>query len=57
MSVLYNQQTKSKYRITLELETLDDFNPRDINWHKVFQLQDNEQVESYIEDLTIPVNY
>ena len=57
MSVLYSQATKSKYRITLELETLSDFNPHDIAWDKVFQLQDNEQVESYIEDLTIPVNY
>ena len=57
MSVLYNQQEKSKYRITLELETLSDFNPHDIAWDKVFELQDNEQVESYIEDLTIPVNY
>ena len=57
MSVLYNQSVKSKYRITLELETLSDFNPHDIAWDKVFQLQDNEQVESYIEDLTIPVNY
>ena len=57
MSVLYNQQTKSKYRITLELETLDDFNPRDINWHKVFQLQDNESVESVIEDLSNPVSW
>jgi len=57
MSVLYNQQTKSKYRITLELETLDDFNPRDINWHKVFQLQDNESVESVIEDMSNPVSW
>ena len=39
---------KTKYRITLELDVLDDFNPRDINWHKVFQLQDNESVESVI---------
>ena len=40
MSVLYSQAEKSKYRITLELETLSDFNPHDISWEKVFELQD-----------------
>ena len=57
MSVLYSQGAKSKYRITLELETLDDFNPYDIAWDKVFQLQDNERVESVIEDLSNPVSW
>ena len=57
MSVLYNQEEKSKYRITLELETLNDFNPHDISWEKVFELQDNEKVESIIEDLSIPVSW
>ena len=40
MSVSYIQGQKSKYRITLELETLSDFNPHDISWEKVFELQD-----------------
>ena len=40
MSVLYSQASKSKYRITLELETLSDFNPHDISWEKVFELQE-----------------
>ena len=57
MSVLYNQATKSKYRITLELDVLDDFNPRDISWEKLFDLQDNESVESVIEDLQDPVSW
>ncbi len=55
MAVLYNQCTNSKYRITLEIDALDDYNPRDINWRKVLQLEDNEHVESYIEDLSNPV--
>ena len=41
----------TKYRITLELDVLDDFNPRQINWEKVFELQENESVVSYIEEL------
>ena len=57
MSVLYNQSVKSKDRITLELETLSDFNPHDISWEKVFQLQDNECCESIIEDMSNPVSW
>ncbi len=40
--------------ITLELDVESDFNPRDINWDKVFDLSGNESVESYIEELDIP---
>ena len=57
MSVLYSQAAKSKYRITLELDVLDDFNPQHINWDKVLQLEDNESVESYIEDMSNPVSW
>ncbi len=57
MSVSYIQGTKSKYRITLELETLSDFNPHDISWSKVFQLEDNETCQSVIEDLSNPVSW
>lgn len=45
---------KSKYRITLELNVLDDFNPHQIDWNKVLDLQGNEQVSSYVEDLSKP---
>ena len=41
----------TKYRITLELDVLDDFNPRQINWEKVFDLAEDESVECYIEEL------
>ena len=57
MSVSNYYGQKSKYRITLELDVLDDFNPRDISWEKVFNLQDNEKVESIIEDLQDPVSW
>ena len=57
MSVSYNQGTKTKYRITLELETLSDFNPHQINYRKVLQLEDNETVESYVEELSNPVSW
>ena len=43
--------TATKYRITLELDVLDDFNPRQINWAKMFELAEDESVECYIEEL------
>ena len=55
VSNIYGQ--KSKYRITLEIEALDDFNPHQINWDKVLDMQDKESVESVIEDLSIPVSW
>ena len=35
MSISYAQdQLKSKYRVTLELDVQEDFNPFNINWSK-----------------------
>ena len=53
---IYNR-TQTRYRITLDLSVEDDFNPRDINWVKVFDLGGNESVESYIEELDLPVSW
>ncbi len=55
VSNIYGQ--KSKYKITLEIDALDDFNPRQIDWRKVLDMQDNETVESVIEDLNVPVSW
>ena len=57
MPVLYSQATKSKYRITLEVDALSDFNPHQIDWRKVLDMQDNETVESIIEDMSTPVSW
>ena len=57
MTVTNNNWTKSKYRITLEIDAFDDFNHRQIAWDKVLQMGDNEQVQSYIEDLSNPVSW
>ena len=57
MSVSYNHGIKTKYRITLEVSALDDFNPHQIDFRKVLQLEDNEEVESVIEDLNNPVSW
>ena len=57
MSVTNIYGQKSKYRITLELDVLDDFNPHQIDWRKVLQLEGDESVESVIENLSIPVSW
>ena len=41
----------TKYRITLELDVLDDFNPRQINWEKMVELAEDVSVVCYIEEL------
>ena len=51
MPVTYYNRTPTKYRITLELDVVDDFNPRQIDWDKMFELQEDEHVECYIEEL------
>ena len=53
MTVSYYNATLNKYRITLELDVLDDFNPRQINWDKVLDIGADESVISYTEELDI----
>ena len=49
---MLTQSSKSKYRITLDLDVYSDFNPRDINWDKLFDLGGTEAVNAYIENLS-----
>ena len=51
MSVLYTPTTNKSVRVTLTLSVESDFNARQIDWRKLFELDDNEHVESYIEEL------
>lgn len=53
----YLAATKSKYRITLELEVFEDMNPHQIDWNKVLNLEPAEKVRSYIEDLSRPSSW
>ena len=54
MSVAYSQAQKVRYRITLELETLPDFDPHNLDWEKLFDLEPAEKVSAYVEDLSTP---
>ena len=51
MSVLYTPTKNKQVRVTLTLSVESDFNARQIDWRKLFELEGNESVESYIEEL------
>ena len=42
---------KSKYRVTLEIEAMDDFVPQNIDWEKLLDIQSGEKIDAYVEDL------
>ena len=50
MSVLYTQDQKKQVRVTLTLSVLSDFNARQIDWRKLFELEENEDCQAYIEE-------
>ena len=51
MSISYHNLTRKRYRITLEIEAEDDFEPRNIDYKKLFKIHENEELNYYIEDL------
>ena len=58
MSVLYSQAQKQRYRITLDIEVMEDFDPHQIDWENLFELEGSERViDSYVEDLSKPVRW
>ena len=54
MSAVYSEAQKARYRITLDLDVLGDFDPHNISWDKLFQLEGSEHCEAYVEDLSTP---
>ena len=54
MSVAFRQAQKQRYRITLELETFEDFDPHQVDWDKLFNLEPAEKCSAYVEDLSVP---
>ena len=54
MPTIYQQAQKQRYRITLDIEALGDFDPHNINWERLFQLEGSERCDAYVEDLSTP---
>ena len=55
MSLAYAQ--KQKVRITLELEVFEDFDAHNIQWDRLLDIQGNESVSAYVEELSVPDRY
>jgi len=58
MPFTINQERTQRYRITLDIEVMEDFDPHQINWEDVFEMEDYERViDSYVENLSTPVRW
>ena len=58
MSVAISQVQKQRYRITLDIEVYEDFNPHQIDFEELFDMEGTERVvDSYVEDLSKPVSW
>jgi hypothetical protein len=44
---------KKHVRITLDLDVFEDFDARQINFERLFDLEPAEKVEVYVEDFSI----
>ena len=48
--VSYNLTQKQKVRLTIELEVFPDFDARQIDFEKLFDLEPSEKVSVYVEE-------
>ena len=51
MASVYEVARKQRYRVTLDMEVLGDFDPHQTDWNKLFDLEGGEHVRAYVEDL------
>jgi len=45
--------TKKKYSVTLDFDVYEDFNPYEIQWNKLFQIEGQEKLDVNIKDIDI----
>ena len=43
---------KKKFQVTLEFDVYEDFNPYEIQWNKIFQIEGQEHLDVEIRDTT-----
>jgi hypothetical protein len=53
MSVAFLQAQRKKVRVTLEFDVFQDFDAKQIDFEKLFDLEGAETVEAYVEDFSI----
>ena len=45
--------SKKKYSVTLDFDVYEDFNPYEINWNKLFQIEGQEHLDVNIKNLDV----
>jgi hypothetical protein len=53
MATAFLQAQKKKVRVTLEFDVFEDFDAKQIDYEKLFDLEPAESVEAYVEDFSI----
>ena len=46
---MYAQLSRQKFRVTLDFDVFDDFDPHNVDWKKVFEIEGDEQLSVTIE--------
>ena len=53
--MLTSYPQKTRYLITLEVDVMDDFDAKNIDWESVLDIQPGESVEAHVEHVTDPL--
>ncbi len=46
---MYAQLSRQRFRVTLDFDVYEDFNPHNVNWNKVFEIEGDERLDVQIE--------
>jgi len=49
---MYAHAQRQKFRVTLEFDVYEDFDPYNVDWNKLFDIEGQESLDVHIEDLT-----
>ena len=44
--------SKKRFQVTLDFDVYNDFNPYEIQWNKLFQIEGQENLDVEIRDIT-----
>ena len=44
--------SKKRFQVTLDFDVYEDFNPYEIQWNKLFQIEGQEQLDVDIRDIS-----
>jgi hypothetical protein len=53
MSIAFLAAQKKKVRVTLEFDVFQDFDAKQIDYERLFDLEPAEKVEAYVEDFSL----